>query len=78
MNCEQCVKECRAEGLMCAPRDPDHIHYYEQWMYDAEAEHKRTAHAMVLTGGMYQCGKGHRAEAHPADAMRAAGQEPML
>ena len=53
-------------------------HWYEPWMYEQDTEHKRTAHAMVLTGGIYRCDKGHRVEAHPADAMRAAGQEPML
>ena len=37
-------------------------------------EHRRKAHAMTVVGGFHRCEKGHRVEAHPADAMRAAGQ----
>ena len=63
---------------MCLPPDPDHVHWYEQWMYDADKEHVKSAHAMTLIGGFHRCEKGHRVEAHPADAMRAAGQVPMI
>ena len=78
MKCEPCVKECKEQGQLCSPKDPDHASYYEQWMYEQDDEHRRVAHAMVLTGGMYRCDKGHKVEANPADAMRAAGQQPML
>ena len=80
MNCQACVQECKEQGYLCAPRDPDHGHYYEEWMYDAEAEHKRTAHVAPLVDGFYRCPVGihEPVEAHPADAMRAAGQEPLL
>ena len=80
MNCEQCVKDCRDDGQTCAPRDPDHVHWYEQWMYDVEDEHVLTAHVSTLIGGFYRCpaGKHDPVEAKPAEAMRAAGMRPML
>ena len=78
MKCQPCVQECKAEGGLCSPKDPDHRSYYEEWMYEQDAEHRRVAHVMVLTGGSYRCGMGHVVEAHPSEAMRAAGQQPML
>ena len=69
----------RRAGCAAPSDDLETVNDYEYGLYDAmKGEHKRTAHAMALNGGMYRCGKGHRVEAHPADAMRAAGQEPML
>ena len=79
MNCEQCVKECKAEGGKCNPLTGEEWSWYEPWMIEDVAHHKHAAHAMVLfSSGFHRCEKGHKVEAHPADAMRAAGMEPML
>ena len=78
MKCQECVQACKEEGGMCAPLTSEERSWYEPWMFRMDSEHKRTAHAMALTGGIYHCDRGHRVEAHPADAMRAAGMEPML
>lgn len=77
MKCETCIQECKAEGGMCAPLDPDRVHWCEDWMYQAEADHKHDAHLMTLHGALWECDKGHDVEATPQDTMRAAGV-PML
>lgn len=78
MKCQKCVGECKARGELCGPRDPDHAQYYEPWMYEAEKEHRRTAHAMALCGALWKCSNGHEIEATPQETMRAAGIKPML
>ena len=80
MNCQECVKECKAAGGMCNPPDAEERLWYEQWQYDAVAEHKRAAHVMELARYDYRCPAGQHepVEAHPAEIMRAAGMELLL
>ena len=79
MKCKKCVEECQGEGGLCSPPPEDHADYYQQWMYDQDAEHQNIAHRMILIDGFYRCLEGHRrVEAPPAEAMRAAGIPPLL
>ena len=80
MNCEQCVKECKAEGGKCLPLTGEQWARYGPGMLGYVAQHRRTGHSMHLTGGFYHClNTGHpQVEAQGADAMRAAGMEPLL
>ena len=78
MKCEPCVKECK-DRVGCAHRKTQTMRpTTNSGCMSRMTNTGATAHVMVLTGGMYRCNKGHKVEAHPADAMRAAGQEPML
>ena len=60
MKCQPCVQECKERRAGYARRKTRTIaSYYEEWMYDQDAEHRRAAHVMMLTGGYYRCGMGH-------------------
>lgn len=81
INCRECVKECKEQGGMCWPPTFEECLGAQDDGYDANEAfdlHKLVAHVMTIVGGHHRCEKGHRVEAHPADAMRAAGMEPML
>ena len=82
MNCEQCVKECKEQGGVCAPPNEMDRFVARDMGFDADEAytlHQQIGHVMPLEGGFYRCGHGHTAvEANPADAMRAAGQARLI
>ena len=77
MKCDACATECQTDGGLCSPRTADD-QWWEPWMVKAWNEHQREAHPMTLSDGFHRCEKGHRVEASPVDAMRAAGIPPLL
>ena len=81
MNCPGCVAACKAEGGICNPLTAADLLDPELGRIAAEAQAgHRLAHLMPLGGGFHRCPVGEHGliEAHPADAMRAAGMKPML
>ena len=80
MKCQECIQECQAWGLLCALPDPESLcdPMIRKLEDSIGRPHRRLAHPMVLTDGFYRCLNGHRVEAPPADAMRAAGIPRLL
>ena len=80
MNCEACRDCCVADGGLCNPMTAEERQAHPSEVaagLEAQAEHDM-AHAMWLEGAMWRCDRGHKVEAAPDEAMRAAGVEPML
>ena len=80
MKCKTCVADCKAEGGLCIPPQGEEKlapEIMEAWA-EVGPDHARRWHNMDLVGGFWECAKGHRVEAHPVDAMRAAGITPLL
>ena len=80
MNCQECVKECVEDCLTEERFLHKAVPGFKREQQEKLEEHRATAHVSPLTDGFYRYPLGIHApvEAHPADAMRAAGQEPML
>ena len=83
MNCQKCVGECEKQGGLCGiigrdEREGLHDMGMKDSDIDAHVKEHRASHTMAIQGHAWVCLKGHRVEAAPADAMRAAGMEPML
>ena len=80
MKCETCVAKCKSEGGLCVPPQGEETmapEIMEAWA-KMGPDHELRFHYMQISEGFWYCQKGHRVEAHPVDAMRAAGVEPLL
>ena len=76
MKCKECVQECKDAGGFCNPVSSEE----DQMLAEVITSHRLGVHVMPVIGGSYRCPKGLHplVEAHGADAMRAAGMEPII
>ena len=84
MNCQKCVAECEKQGGLCGIIDRETFEglknagWKDNEIGGRVKTHRELEHTMAIRGHAWVCPKGHKVEAAPADAMRAAGMEPML
>ena len=74
--CKTCINECKDDGGQCAPLTAEEWVHFEDTQIDpilSLEEHCNSAHPATLRDAVIHCPRGHRSEANPVEAMRAAG-----
>ena len=74
--CKTCIRECREDGGACLPATQEELLGWQQDGIDYKAlvkDHRQDAHPATLRDAVIHCPRGHRSEANPVEAMRAAG-----